>query len=155
MAQWQLLVSIKSLYCLTGWVKIILNCMVLQGKNYKVMKNLIPSEIDIACHNSPSSCTISGPTEIMRHFIEELKEKKIFVREVNSSNIAYHSRYIASICPKYISFLQKVSYSSTLKEDFSTKITTYLFYFNRSDYSCTKASFGKMDMYICTRTRLG
>lgn len=79
------------------------------GASYDATKNLIPPEIDIACHNGPNSCTISGPTNIIQDFIKELQAKKIYVRAVNTSNIAYHSRYIASAGSKLISYLNKVN----------------------------------------------
>ena len=72
------------------------------------MKNLVPDQIDIACHNGPTSCTISGPSEAIEHYTEHLKRKNVFVREVNTSNIAYHSRYIVPAAPKFRQYLQTV-----------------------------------------------
>lgn len=54
-----------------------------------------PPEIDIACHNSFESSTISGPVDDMQEFVAELTDRGIFAREVPSANVAYHSRYIA------------------------------------------------------------
>ncbi|XP_065204931.1 fatty acid synthase-like [Planococcus citri] len=82
--------------------------MMAIGDGYKAMKDLIPPEIDIACHNSSTNCTISGPTDIVNNFTEHLKQKNIFTREVDTSNIAYHSRYITPAAPKFKSYLQKV-----------------------------------------------
>lgn len=56
---------------------------------------MCPPEIDVACRNSSESSTISGPADIMRDFVAELTSKQIFAKEVQCSNIAYHSRYIA------------------------------------------------------------
>lgn len=56
---------------------------------------MCPPEIEVACHNSSESSTISGPEEAMRKFVAELTAKGIFAKEVPCSNIAYHSRYIA------------------------------------------------------------
>ncbi|KOB69710.1 Uncharacterized protein OBRU01_16429 [Operophtera brumata] len=56
---------------------------------------MCPPEIEIACHNSADSCTISGPADAMQTFVGELVVKGIFAKEVPCSNIAYHSRYIA------------------------------------------------------------
>lgn len=56
---------------------------------------MCPPEIEIACHNGPQSCTISGPESEMRTFVDNLSAKGIFAKEVPCSNIAYHSRYIA------------------------------------------------------------
>lgn len=70
---------------------------------------MVPPEIDIACHNSSNNCTVSGPTETVRGFIKDLQRKLIFAREVNTSNIAFHSRYIASVASKLRSYLSNVS----------------------------------------------
>ncbi|XP_065221118.1 fatty acid synthase-like isoform X2 [Planococcus citri] len=82
--------------------------MVAVGQSYDVMKDIVPPEIEIACHNSPTNCTLSGPTEIMREFIKDLNEKNIFNRAVKTSNIAYHSRYIASAESKFLSYTKEV-----------------------------------------------
>lgn len=58
------------------------------------MNKILPSSVDIACHNGPDSCTISGPYEEVESFIEKLGHKDIFARKVESSNMAFHSRYI-------------------------------------------------------------
>lgn len=75
---------------------------------YNDIKNMLPPEIDVACRNSAGSCTISGPAAVVRHFVSKLQEQKIFAREVNVSNIAYHSRYIAPAGPKLLSYLKQV-----------------------------------------------
>ncbi|XP_065216376.1 fatty acid synthase-like [Planococcus citri] len=82
--------------------------MAAVGESYNHVKDILPPEIDIACHNGPTSCTISGPTEIMQDFIKTLQEKKIFVQAVNTSNIAYHSRYIAPAEHKLMSYLKTI-----------------------------------------------
>lgn len=63
--------------------------------------NQCPPEIDIACHNSFESSTISGPADKMKEFVGELTKRGIFAKEVPCANIAYHSRYIAH-CGKYL-----------------------------------------------------
>ena len=75
---------------------------------YDTARHLVPSDIDIACHNGPDSCTISGPSESVKNFVASLQEKSIFAREVKVSNIAYHSRYISDAAPKLLSYLRKV-----------------------------------------------
>lgn len=59
------------------------------------MIKLCPPEIEVACHNSSESSTISGPADAMKQFVESLTAKGVFAKEVPCSNIAYHSRYIA------------------------------------------------------------
>lgn len=72
------------------------------------MKDKLPEDIEIACHNSSDSCTLSGPSESIHKFVEELKSKKIFAKSVNVSNIAYHSRYIRPAAPKLLNYLKEV-----------------------------------------------
>ena len=58
------------------------------------MMKICPPEIDVACHNGPDSCTISGPEEVMHQFVGQLIARGIFAKAVQCSNIAYHSRYV-------------------------------------------------------------
>ncbi|KAK4881873.1 hypothetical protein RN001_005192 [Aquatica leii] len=87
---------------------LITGMMAAVGKGYKDMKDQCPASIEIACHNGPDSCTISGPKEDMEKFVKELQDKSIFARLVNVSNIAYHSRYIKPAGPLLLENLKKV-----------------------------------------------
>ncbi|XP_063238814.1 fatty acid synthase-like [Bacillus rossius redtenbacheri] len=78
------------------------------GLGYGKVKTLVPPTVDVACHNSEDSSTISGPSEDISRFVEELKSGGTFAREVNVSGIAYHSRYIASAAPKLLEYLKQV-----------------------------------------------
>lgn len=75
---------------------------------YKKLKSLTPPDIEIACHNGPDSSTISGPAERISEFVAELKSKNIFAKEVQTSNIPYHSSYIAEMGPKLLARLTEV-----------------------------------------------
>nr|CAD7446025.1 unnamed protein product [Timema bartmani] len=78
------------------------------GLGYKDVKDLCPPEIDVACHNSSNSSTISGPEEIVKTFVEELTKENIFAKAVNVANIAYHSRYIKPAAPKLLKYLKQL-----------------------------------------------
>ncbi|PSN47303.1 Fatty acid synthase [Blattella germanica] len=78
------------------------------GLGCKDIKPLLPPEIDVACHNSATSSTLSGPTEIIKKFVQKLQEKDIFARAVNVGNIAYHSRYIQPAGPILMHYLKKL-----------------------------------------------
>jgi fatty acid synthase len=67
--------------------------------------NIIPEDIDIACYNSANSCTISGPAQSVKSFVDELKSRNIFAKEVNSSHVAAHSRYVKNAVFKFQSKL--------------------------------------------------
>ncbi|CAG4933479.1 unnamed protein product [Colias eurytheme] len=82
--------------------------MAAVGMGYTQIAKLCPPEIEIACHNSSDSATISGPADIMKQFVESLTAKGIFAKEVPSSNIAYHSRYIAEAGPGLLKYLKEV-----------------------------------------------
>ncbi|KAL2734260.1 fatty acid synthase-like [Vespula squamosa] len=82
--------------------------MAAVGLGYEQVRHLCPEDIDVACHNSLDSSTISGPTESVKAFVKKLQEKGIFAKTVPTSNIAYHSRYIAPAGPKLLNYLQKI-----------------------------------------------
>ncbi|XP_065215656.1 fatty acid synthase-like [Planococcus citri] len=88
--------------------ELIHGTMAAVGASYETLKELITNDIDIdiACHNGHTSYTISGPTPNVEQFIQILKEKDIFVKPVNTSNIAYHSRFIEPLGQKLLSLLQ-------------------------------------------------
>lgn len=76
---------------------------------YNQIKDQLPPTIDVACHNSNISCTLSGPANDMEQYVNGLKEKELFAKLVNVANIAYHSRYIKSAAPVLLKYLQEVS----------------------------------------------
>uniref|UniRef100_A0A1A9W891 Uncharacterized protein n=1 Tax=Glossina brevipalpis TaxID=37001 RepID=A0A1A9W891_9MUSC len=78
------------------------------GVGYKKIVNLLPKKIEVACHNSADSCTISGPAEDVEKFVNELNSKGIFAKEVPCANIPYHSRYIAHMGPQLLKYLKTI-----------------------------------------------
>ncbi|KAF7995900.1 hypothetical protein HCN44_007007 [Aphidius gifuensis] len=82
--------------------------MAAVGLGYREIKDLCPPDIQVACHNSPESSTISGPADSMKAFVTKLTAQKIFAREVLCNNIAYHSRYIAEAGPRLLRYLKQV-----------------------------------------------
>ncbi|CAG2108061.1 unnamed protein product, partial [Medioppia subpectinata] len=68
--------------------------MAVVGLPKAEMQKLCPNGVYIACNNAKESVVISGPDKEMREIIESLSEKNVFVRQLESSNIAYHSKYI-------------------------------------------------------------
>ncbi|KAE8741067.1 hypothetical protein FOCC_FOCC013405 [Frankliniella occidentalis] len=88
--------------------KLIPGMMAAVGMGYKDIKDMIPEPIEVACHNSATSCTLSGPTADLERFVAQLKDKGVFARSVNVSNIAYHSRYIKPAAPRLLELLKGV-----------------------------------------------
>lgn len=82
--------------------------MAAVGLSYNRVKHRVPANIDVACHNGPDSCTISGPEADIDKFVEELKSQGVFAKQVQTSGIAYHSRYIADMGPNLLARLSKV-----------------------------------------------
>lgn len=81
---------------------------VRSGLGYQEIKDRLPHDIDVACRNSASSCTISGPVDSINEFVAVLKNEGIFAKAVNVAGIAYHSRYIQSAGPTLLKYLKEV-----------------------------------------------
>ncbi|XP_059621795.1 fatty acid synthase-like [Phlebotomus argentipes] len=86
----------------------IFGSMAAVGLGYKNVRKILPPDVEVACRNSSTSSTISGPAASVEAFVGELKNKGIFAKEVPCSNIAYHSRYIADMGPKLLELLTEV-----------------------------------------------
>jgi fatty acid synthase len=84
---------------------IIDGAMAAVGMSAGALKLIVPEDIDIVCYNTLNLCTVAGPAESVKAFVEELKSRKIFAREVNSSHIPNHSRYIQKAGTRYHSEL--------------------------------------------------
>ncbi|XP_058815854.1 fatty acid synthase [Topomyia yanbarensis] len=82
--------------------------MAAVGLSWEQCKERLPKDIIAACHNSTDSVTISGPVDSVTKFIAELNGEGIFAKGVKSSNIAFHSRYIADAAPKLRKSLDKI-----------------------------------------------
>ncbi len=82
--------------------------MAAVGMSADELTSIIPEDIDIACYNTPNLCTISGPTESIKSFVDELKSRKIFAKEVNSSHVPLHSRYICSAAEQFLLNLRNI-----------------------------------------------
>jgi len=82
--------------------------MMVVGLSWKDAQEMCPPDVSPACNNAADSVTISGPTESLLKFAEELKSKGIFTKMVSSSGFAFHSKYIASAGPKLRASLDKI-----------------------------------------------
>ena len=88
--------------------KSVNGAMAAVGMNFRDVEKTLPATIDIACHNGIDSTTISGPVKAVREYIEKLKEKNIFAKEVESSGMAMHSRYIKEMGIELLKRLKEV-----------------------------------------------
>ncbi|KAL1449935.1 hypothetical protein WDU94_002403, partial [Cyamophila willieti] len=89
-------------------VEIIPGMMAAIGLGYQTVRHYLPPDIEVACHNSATSCTLSGPTESVHRFVNVLTQRGVFAKAVNVGNIAYHSRYIKPAAPLLLKHLEQV-----------------------------------------------
>ncbi|XP_029343545.1 fatty acid synthase [Acyrthosiphon pisum] len=87
---------------------VIPGMMAAIGLGYDQIKDRLPNDIDVACRNSATSCTISGPVESIKEFVSQLKSEGVFAKSVNVGGIAFHSRYIQSAGPTLLKYLKDV-----------------------------------------------
>lgn len=76
--------------------KIIPGAMAAVGLGYAQIKDILPSSIEVACHNNFESTTISGPKEDVTNFVATLKAQGIFAKEVACS-VSIRSRLFGII----------------------------------------------------------
>lgn len=82
--------------------------MAAVGLSWEEAKKRCPPDVFPACHNAADSVSISGPKASLDKFIAELKAENIFAKAVNSSGVAFHSKYIADAGPKLRASLEKI-----------------------------------------------
>lgn len=88
--------------------KTIDGAMAAVGMSYNEVKDRVPPEVCVACHNSCNSCTLSGPKEIILEFVNQLKSEGIFAKVISTSGIPFHSHYIADWEETYIKYLKEI-----------------------------------------------
>ncbi|KAJ8668373.1 hypothetical protein QAD02_010036 [Eretmocerus hayati] len=88
--------------------ELIKGSMAAVGLGYNDLKSMCPEDCVVACHNSATSSTVSGPSESVEAFLLTLKEKDIFAKKVDTNNIPYHSRYIEPVGSKFLAFMKKL-----------------------------------------------
>ncbi|XP_052124120.1 fatty acid synthase-like [Frankliniella occidentalis] len=88
--------------------KLVKGMMAAIGLGYREVLPRLPPTIEVACHNSSTSCTLSGPAEAVEQFVAKLSAEGVFARAVNVSDIAYHSTYIQPAAPFLRKYLETV-----------------------------------------------
>lgn len=81
----------------------------ISGISWEEVAKRAPPGIEVACHNYADVTTISGPTELIDEFLNQLNGNKIFGRQIPSAGFAFHSSYIAEAGQKFLEKLKKVS----------------------------------------------
>ncbi|XP_076649208.1 fatty acid synthase-like [Halictus rubicundus] len=82
--------------------------MAAVGLSWEEAKKRCPPDVYPACNNSEDSTTVSGAADAVKKFVEELKKEDIFARVVETSGVAYHSKYIAPVGQKMRSALEEI-----------------------------------------------
>ncbi|XP_072763175.1 fatty acid synthase-like [Anoplolepis gracilipes] len=88
--------------------KIIDGLMAEINLHFKSLKNICPSDIDIACYNSSSNSIVSGPTNSVKAFLAKLQNKNIFVKEIACGHVPFHSRYVEPARVKLLEYLNQI-----------------------------------------------
>ncbi|XP_060802513.1 fatty acid synthase-like [Amyelois transitella] len=79
--------------------KLAPGAMAAVGLTWEQCEERCPPEIIPACHNANDSVTVSGPVASIEKFVAALSSEGVFARRVNSSGVAFHSKYIAAAAP--------------------------------------------------------
>jgi acyl transferase domain-containing protein/NADPH:quinone reductase-like Zn-dependent oxidoreductase/thioesterase domain-containing protein/acyl carrier protein len=85
-----------------------MGAMAAVGLTWEECQRRCPSGVVPACHNSVDTVTISGPKKQVCEFVEQLRSEGVFAKEVDSSNVAFHSYYMTSIAPALKTALAQV-----------------------------------------------
>ncbi|CAH0393331.1 unnamed protein product [Bemisia tabaci] len=82
--------------------------MAAVGLSWEDASECVPLDIFPSCENSPNSVTVSGPPASISNFINDLRSRGIFAKEVLSSGMAFHSKYITAAGPYLQKSLEKI-----------------------------------------------
>lgn len=91
--------------------KIIDGQMAAVGLSKDEIVKLLPKGIYVACQNSSTNVTIAGPEDDTKAFVEKLIAAGIFARNVETSKVLFHTRYLEP------SFPYLLEYAKTLIKD--------------------------------------
>ncbi|KAK3760846.1 hypothetical protein RRG08_034689 [Elysia crispata] len=81
--------------------------MAAVGLTWEEAREQCPAGVIPACHNAVDSVTISGSAKEMTKFIEALSARGVFVKEVNSNNVSYHSHFMEPVSARLKAALDK------------------------------------------------
>lgn len=119
----------------------IMGAMAAIGMHHTELIDILPPDVDIACHNSTDSSTISGPVDSVKEFIETLTDKKIFAKEVACSGVPLHSRYITQFGEKLNDKLRKIIKKPKLRSKKWLSSTYPEYLWNKDEASFSSAEY--------------
>ncbi|XP_054161075.1 fatty acid synthase-like [Oppia nitens] len=88
--------------------KIPKGLMAVVGMSWSEAKKICPKGVSVVCNNGKDTVVISGLYKETKQMVEEVNKKGVFVRELQSHDIPYHSEYLMSSANKLINELKKV-----------------------------------------------
>ncbi|XP_049874376.1 fatty acid synthase [Pectinophora gossypiella] len=88
--------------------KLAPGAMAAVGLSWEQCGERLPADVVAACHNAADSVTVSGPVASIEKLVSELAAEGVFARRVNSSGVAFHSKYIAAAAPLLRRSLERV-----------------------------------------------
>ncbi|VVC87707.1 unnamed protein product [Leptidea sinapis] len=88
--------------------KLAAGAMAAVGLSWEECAARCPPDVVPACHNAADSVTVSGPTDSVAALVAALDAEGVFARRVNSSGVAFHSKYIAAAAPLLRRSLERV-----------------------------------------------
>ncbi|CAG2105515.1 unnamed protein product [Medioppia subpectinata] len=94
---------------ITGYqtAAILTGLMAVVGMSWTEAKKICPKNVSVVCNNSKDTIVFSGLYKEMKELIESLKKKGLFVRELDSHDIPYHSQYLLSSAKKMTDEIKK------------------------------------------------
>jgi fatty acid synthase, animal type len=84
------------------------SAMAAIGLGFQELSKVVPEGIEIVCHNSSTSCTVSGGIDDISSFVAQMKAEKVLAKVIDSSGVAFHSSKIADSGPKLLQMLQEI-----------------------------------------------
>jgi acyl transferase domain-containing protein/acyl carrier protein len=74
------------------------------------LQPIMPAGLEVAVVNSPGLCVVSGPTDLIDSFAEELGKTKTFNKKIPTSH-AFHSAMMDPVLPAFAEFFREIRLS--------------------------------------------
>lgn len=89
------------------------------------LKELLPADLSIAAINSRKLCVVAGPAELINKFADELSEKGIPSRLLNTSH-AFHSAMMNDVIEPFETVVRSIKLNAPVKPIVSTVTGTWM-----------------------------
>ncbi|XP_068630161.1 fatty acid synthase-like, partial [Battus philenor] len=82
--------------------------MAIVSQGIKKIKELCPVELEVVCHDEVSCSVVAGPAAAVQDFVNRLTAQGIAVKQINSADVALHSRYVTDTSATLLKHLEEV-----------------------------------------------